>query len=97
MTNVIKLLYLIPHILILVAVIQLLSKLSAPEGYLLLIGSITSILSMLFYTFGIQFVQDAGIQIYKITGITTVISGLGHLCFAIGLFLLIQRVVKLKS
>ena len=97
MTNLIGLLYLLPHILILVAVIQLLSKFSEPESYLLLIGAITSILTSLFYTFGIQFVHDQGVEFYEITTIVSAVAGIGHLCFAIGLFLLVQRVLKTKA
>jgi hypothetical protein len=93
----INLLYLIPHILVLVAVIQLLSKFSEPESYLLLIGAITGILSNLFYSFGIRFLDGGTTDFYTYTSMVGIISGLGYLCFAIGLLLLVQRVLKTKA
>jgi hypothetical protein len=93
MDNITGLLNLIPSVLILIAAIQLVSKFSQPEGYLLLIGAITSLASTFFYTFVIRFF-DSPTNYFTIVGS---IATLGHLCFGIGLFLLVRKLVTTKS
>jgi hypothetical protein len=91
-------LHLVPHIIVVIAVIIYVSKKSTPEGTLMLIGSIVSLLLSAIYTLAIPFLirvnEYESMQSY--IGLLSMVSMLGSLLFAIGFLLVIKKVVAEK-
>lgn len=89
----------IPSVAVLAATIYYISKRSTPEGYLLAIGALIGLLTHLFYSVGIPLLTRSGgvdsfssYQAYLIP--VGIVSTIGAILFAIGLFMLIHKVVK---
>jgi hypothetical protein len=88
-------LHLIPHAIVIVAVITYVSKRSTPEGTLMLVGSIASLLVSAFYTLGIPLLIkiDAYESLQSYMSLLSVAGILGALLFSIGLLLLVRKIV----
>jgi hypothetical protein len=88
-------LHLVPHVIVIIAVIMYVSKKSTPEGTLMLIGSIMILLLSAIYTLAIPFLvrinEYESMQSY--IGLLTMISIVGSLLFAIGFLMLIKKAV----
>ncbi|MFD0999534.1 hypothetical protein ACFQ21_09460 [Ohtaekwangia kribbensis] len=89
----------VPSVAVLAATIYYISKRSAPEGYLMAIGSLIGLLTHLFYTVGIPLItRNGGVDSYSMYQAyllpVGIISTIGAVLFAIGLFMLIHKVVK---
>lgn len=89
----------IPSVAVLAATIYYISKRSAPEGYLMAAGSLIGLLIQLFYSVGMPLLARSegadfysSYQAYLIP--IGIISTIGAILFAIGLFLLVHKVVK---
>lgn len=89
----------IPSVAVLAATIYYISKRSTPEGYMLTIGALIGLLTHLFYSIGIPLLTRNGgadafsaYQAYIIP--VGIISTIGAILFAIGLFMLVHKVVK---
>lgn len=89
----------IPHIIVLVAVIQYLNKFSGAEGVLMLIGTIIGTLISLFYSMVLPYLgRDNGYEnIQQYITIVSIVGTLGALSFAIGLLLAVQKLVSDKK
>lgn len=89
----------IPHIIVLVAVIQYLNKFSGAEGVLMLIGAIIGILTSLFYGMVLPYLgRDNGYEnIQQYITLAGIVGTLGALSFAIGLLLAVQKLVSDKK
>lgn len=98
MDSILSALNLIPHILILVAAIQLTTKFSQAESYFILIGAITSLLSSVFFTFILRLLPTNTYEEQR--GLIELVSAgstLGFLLFGIGIFLLVKRFLDLQK
>jgi len=88
---------LIPHIIVLVAVILYVNKFASPEGIMMLIGAIIEIFTSLFYSFVLPNWGSEGYEImqpyFTVVGI---ITSLGFLSFAIGFLLAVQKLLADK-
>jgi hypothetical protein len=88
-------LHLIPHVIVVVAVIIYVSKKTTPEGTLMLIGAVASLLLSAIYTLVIPLLirtnEYESMQSY--IGLLSMISILGSLLFAVGFLLLIKKAV----
>ena len=89
----------IPSIAVLAATLYYVGKRSTPEGYLMFVGSLIGLLTHLFYTVGIPLLTRAGgadsfssYQAYLVP--VGIISTIGAVLFAVGLFMLVHKVVK---
>jgi hypothetical protein len=91
--------HLLSNVIILIAVIQYVSKRPFTEGFLMLIGSVISILQSSLYVFGLPFLSEMGgmgdAREYYLgyMKIAAEISTLGALAFGIGLLMLIRKVL----
>ncbi|PZX20383.1 hypothetical protein LX69_00380 [Breznakibacter xylanolyticus] len=97
--NLLSYAYIIPNIIIMVAAGMLFSKTKETYSALLLIGAILSFITSLFYAIIIPILFKFNLLSYDyhITSAYTVfnlIGLLGHLCFAIGLLLLVMSFVN---
>ncbi|SKC42927.1 hypothetical protein [Ohtaekwangia koreensis] len=92
-----KIVSVIPSLAVLAATLYYISKRSAAEGYLMAIGALIGLLTHLFYVVGIPLLTRDGVdsyaayQPYLIP--IAILSTLGAMAFAIGLFMLIHKVV----
>jgi hypothetical protein len=88
------------HIIVLIAVIQYVSKRPGPEGFLMLAGSVTGIVHALMFIVGIPVLTAMGVmadgwEYYQgYMGIIGAVGMLGALAFAIGLLMLIRKVLE---
>jgi hypothetical protein len=89
----------IPSVAVLAATIYYISKRSAPEGYLMAIGALIGLLTHLFYSVGLPLLTRSGgvdsyamYQTYLVP--VGIVSTIGAVLFAIGLFMLVHKVVK---
>lgn len=94
-----NLISIIPSVAVLAATIYYISKRSTAEGYLMAIGSLIGLLTHLFYSVGIPLLTRSGgvdsfstYQAYLVP--VGIISTIGAILFAVGLFLLVHKVVK---
>jgi hypothetical protein len=90
---------LIPHIIVLIAVILYVKKHATPEGIMMLIGAITGTLFSAFYSIIFPYLaQNGGYDSYQnYFGTLGAVSTLGYLSFAIGLLLTFQKIVADKK
>ena len=86
---------LVPSLLVLIASIQLVSRFPQPESYFLLIGSICSTLTNVFFRFLHRLLPDS--QDMSIIQVASAIGTLGYLLFGVGFFLLVRRVITVKA
>lgn len=95
----IGLLGIIPQIIVVIAVMMYVVKRSTAEGVLMTIGAIIGLITSLFYTVALPWLFDIyGSAWYEsYLGLIGAVGTLGGLCFAIGLLLLIQNILKAKS
>jgi uncharacterized protein with PQ loop repeat len=89
----------LPSVAVLAATIYYISKRSAAEGYLMAIGALIGLLTHLFYTVGIPLLtRNGGVDSYSIYQAyllpVGIISTIGAVLFAVGLFMLVHKVVK---
>ncbi len=93
-----KIIYFIPELIVLGAVVYYLVNNESIDGLLMTIGSAISILIMIFYSLLPLLFEYNFFDYNQIGGlILKFISFVGHICFAIGLFMLIKKNVKKKS
>lgn len=97
-----NLLFLIPQIIIIVACFINLNHRKSASGILLLIGAITNLLAFLFNSIAVPILmQQANMDMYSRTVdflmISTPVSFIGSILFAIGLLLLIQEKTKAQQ
>lgn len=96
------LLFVIPQIIIIVACIKYLKHRKTASGILIFIGAIIGLLGSIFHSTVIPILVHFDIIDYNIGGIniftiTTPISFIGSLLFAIGLFQLIQEKLRIEQ
>jgi NO-binding membrane sensor protein with MHYT domain len=88
---------LIPHLIVLIAAIQYVSKRSSPEGILITIGAAIGLLSSSVYTVGLPLLNSMnanGMEFYQSYWvIVSVVGTLGSFAFAIGLLLLVRKAI----
>lgn len=93
-----SLLGLIPALLILAATVYYTFKRPAVDGYLMAMGSLISMVTQTFYSLGIPILRQMGMDVMAVYDRFSIPVGimsiLGHLMFAVGLFLLIFKTVK---
>lgn len=99
LVSMINTVYVIPQIIIFVAASILISKKKEPSSVIIFIGSIIMLLNTLFYSTLLPLLLKFEIITYEFytssTHIFISIFGLlGHLCFAIGLLLLVMSYVN---
>lgn len=98
-----QLIYLIPQIIILVAVIILMSRKKGFIPVLMLIGSIAGIFSNLYYSILIPVLLEMNVvdamAIYSsaFTSAFSIFTILAHVCFAVGLLLLVLEITNNRS
>jgi hypothetical protein len=91
---------LLSHVIVLIAVIYYVSKRPVPEGFLMLAGSVISILQTLMFIVGLPVlsamgVLNDGLEFYQgYMEIIAAVGALGALAFAIGLLMLIRKVLS---
>lgn len=90
---------LIPHVIVLIAVILYVKQYATPEGIMMLIGAITGTLFSAFYSIVFPYlVQNGGYDSYQnYMGTISAVSTLGYLSFAIGLLLTFQKITTDKK
>jgi mannose/fructose/N-acetylgalactosamine-specific phosphotransferase system component IIC len=82
----------------LVASIQFLNKFRESEAYLMLIGSIISVLSTIVYIVVIPFVSSfESDPSFLYSPLMLSLGTIGHLMFAVGFFMLIQKLISRKN
>lgn len=93
-----RLVYLIPQILILIAVIILMTRKNGIIPVLMLIGSIAGILSNVYYSILVPVLLDMNIvdtmTVYnsRVSSAISIFGTLAHVCFAVGLLLLVLEI-----
>jgi hypothetical protein len=90
---------LLPHIILLVAAILYVSKRPGPEGFLMAGGVIINVISSFIFTIGFPMLSNMGgldpYQSYLI--FVSAFSTLGSFAFAIGLLMLIRKVLDTRA
>ncbi len=88
----------IPQLIVLIAVLMYVSRRATAEGMLMLIGSFIGVIASAFNIVGIPWLFERyGSDWYASYGmIIGAVHTLGGLCFAIGLLILIQNVLRTK-
>lgn len=90
---------LLSHVIVLIAVIQYVSKRPEPEGFLMLAGSVIGILHALMFIVVVPVLSEMGgmgdgwSYYQEYLEIISAVSMLGALAFAIGLLMLIRKVL----
>lgn len=98
MHSIIGLFNIIASIATLVASIQFLNKFRETEAYLMLIGSVISILSTIFYTVVMPFVSSFEADpSFLYSPLMLSLGTIGHIMFAVGFFMLIQKLISRKN
>jgi hypothetical protein len=88
----------IPQVIVVVAVMMYVVKRTTAEAVLMVIGAVIGLITSLFYTVALPLLFDVyGSAWYEsYIWIIGAIGTLGGLCFAVGLLLLIQNVLRAK-
>lgn len=89
----------IPQIIVVIAVVMYAAKRSTTEAVLLLIGAIIGLISSVFYSLALPWLFETyGSTWYEsYISIIATVGMVGGLCFAIGLLLLVQNILKNRS
>jgi hypothetical protein len=88
----------IPQIIVLIAVLMYVSRRATAEGMLMLIGAFIGVIASAFNIVGLPWLfEHYGSDWYTSYGMLIgAVHTLGGLCFAIGLLILIQNILKTK-
>ena len=100
MTTLFGFIGIIPSIIILIAAILFVSKFPGTEGYLLVGGAIVSLLVSAFYIVGLPLLTSTGDGYSSASNyfqIVSFIGTVGHVAFAVGFLMLIQKLIKARQ
>lgn len=86
----------IPQIIVVTAVMMYVAKRFSVEAVLMMVGSIIGLMSSIFYVLVLPWLSEAyGMAWYpSYAALIGVVGTLGGLCFAIGLLLLVLKILK---
>ncbi|MDY8138881.1 hypothetical protein [Aquimarina sp. 2201CG5-10] len=94
-----SLFYIVPTLFFIgIAIYYLMKVGSKTEGMLMLIGNILILLVSISFNFMFLYIESWGIQMYSI--INTIVNGIGFIgstLFAIGVFMIVRKVIRNNS